>query len=322
MDSDRLLEYDRLSQRALLQLDHEHTVAFWTISPMEVHGPHLPLGTDVDIAQEALRRTARRWLELHPEDWALMLPPLPLGSDVLPLPGSLQVSGSLLERVVVEVGQGLARAGLRTLVIGNNHGGPRHMLALERATRRLRRLTGMVVVNPFGAFLRAMFERRPEVLARIGLPPDSELGGPRDVHAGAFETSLALAALGEEQVGPTYRDLPPTAIEPASPVARTVMRPLAGALRRSAPLLGPGAEDAARGLDYAAGLLDWIALDQVPSYIGPPAEADAQLGQRGLDAMAHQTVELLERALAGENLDEVSKPLLWNIRALARLPIG
>lgn len=319
MSDQRVLEAEALTQKQLLELDRSRVVVFWTVSPVEVHGPHLPLGTDIRVGEAVLRRAAGKLLARQPESLALFLPPLALGADVLPLPGSLQVSHGLLAQAIVEVGEGLHRAGFRTLVLGNNHGGPRHMLALEEARRRLQRRTGMVVVNPFGAFLRGMFERQPEVLRLAGLDSSSTLGGGTDVHAGAFETSLALAAFAEHVDG-CYRGLPETRIRPASRVAGA-LRSAGSLIRRAQPLLGERAPRAARGLEYAAGLLDWMALENTPTYVGPPAQAAAAVGERALEGMAEQVVDLLQRALRGESADQQTKPLLWDLRLLARLPL-
>lgn len=315
----RLLELEQLSQAGLLELDPKQTVAFWTISPVEVHGPHLPLGTDLRIGEGVLRRAAALWLEGDERRRALLLPPLPLGADVLPLPGSLEVSREVLEQAILQCGAGLARLGLSALVLGNNHGGPRHLIALEAAARKLERRTGLLVVNPFGAFLRAMIRRDPLTLELTGLYPDTGIGGSRDVHAGNLETSVALA-LFEQDVSPGYRELPATSIPPRSRTA-AAMRSTARLLRRRRSVLGHRADSGATGLDYAAGLLDWVSAKDVPSYVGPPAEATRERGQRCFEGMARFSADLLDRALAGEQVHRDTRPLLWELRALTRLPL-
>ena len=46
------------------------------VSPIEVHGPHLPLGTDVFVAEELRRRYAAALQEEFPDYTLVVLPSL------------------------------------------------------------------------------------------------------------------------------------------------------------------------------------------------------------------------------------------------------
>ncbi|MCC6751311.1 MAG: creatininase family protein [Deltaproteobacteria bacterium] len=312
-----LLPYEKLTQSALLALPREQAAVFWTVSPIEVHGPHLPLGTDIRVGDEVMRRTAKLWLAKYPNRPALMLPALCLGADTLRLPGSLQVSGELIVDAIVQVGTALHGIGFRTLVIGSNHGGPRHLIALEKARRILTKEKGMVVVNPFGAFMNAMTVRDPEVLGFAGMDPASPLGGNDDVHAGTFETSLALALFAED-VDPSYRKLPKVVVPRTGRVAG-LMRAAAQRLRRRQK--HGGHSRTALGLENAAGLLEWLAMKPTPGYVGEPPLADATVGDRALTGMATHALDLLEHTLAGDAPEKASEPFLWDARIIARLPL-
>lgn len=312
-----ILSYERLTQTALLALPRQQAVVFWTVSPIEVHGPHLPLGTDVRLGEDVVRRTAKLWLAKYPERPAIMLPPLCLGADVLPLPGSLPVSSSVIVDAVVQVGRALYDNGFRTLVFGSNHGGPRHLVALEQARRTLMEQSGMVVVNPFGALINALTSRDPALLTYAQMDPATPLGGPDDVHAGTLETSLALASFADD-VDPAYKTLPKVVVPRNGRVAG-VLRVAAEKLRGSRNE-GRSARTAL-GLDFAAGLLEWIAMKPTPGYVGEPASADAELGERALAGMAKYTLDLLERSIAGTAPEDVSEPLIWDARMLTRLPL-
>ncbi len=41
-----MIKFEELNWKELDEFDREKTVFFLPISPMEEHGPHLPLGTD------------------------------------------------------------------------------------------------------------------------------------------------------------------------------------------------------------------------------------------------------------------------------------
>jgi creatinine amidohydrolase len=47
-----IISYVRMSLPEIEALDREKTIFLMAVSPIEVHGPHLPLGTDVFVAEE------------------------------------------------------------------------------------------------------------------------------------------------------------------------------------------------------------------------------------------------------------------------------
>jgi len=74
----QVLSYVRMALPEIEALDRKKTIFLMALSPIEVHGPHLPLGTDIFIAEELLQRyTAalqRRISGLYPGHAALSLP--------------------------------------------------------------------------------------------------------------------------------------------------------------------------------------------------------------------------------------------------------
>ena len=53
------LKYEELTHTSASQLDPERTLVIATFSPLEVHGPHLPLGQDVFEAYHLATRARR-----------------------------------------------------------------------------------------------------------------------------------------------------------------------------------------------------------------------------------------------------------------------
>ena len=146
----------------------------------EAHGPHLPLATDVIIAQQAARRAAVRIDAAGAR--ALVLPPLAYAvteyaggfSGTISLP--LDTARSLVRDVIV----GATRTGFAGVVLCNAHLEPDNLRALNE---------GLELARAAGC--RAAFPdvtRKPHAL-RLG--HEFKSGA---CHAGRYETSLVLAA--------------------------------------------------------------------------------------------------------------------------------
>ena len=193
----RILDLQDLTAPELGALDRERTCFFIAISPIEEHGPHLPLGTDVFEAEGVARRLAAR-LAVERPGWSLVFhPPIALGADCFRYPGSVSIPPRVIEDVVASIALGLAGAGFRRFLVSSHHGGPGHNLALERAARRVRRRTGgrasvlslagrTIVDLYFKGGLAAHHER-------MGDDEATRRTLAVDCHAGAFETSEMLA---------------------------------------------------------------------------------------------------------------------------------
>jgi creatinine amidohydrolase len=149
------------------------------VGSIEHHGPHLPLATDLIMADEL----SRRIVDASPQD-AWLLPPLAFTkSDEHDwAPGTVWIGWETLMRTVVEVGQSVAHTPAQTLVFYNGHGG--NIALLQVALREVRRLTG----------LRTF-------LMNASIPAgDTENGF--GIHGGHGETSMIMA-LRPELVDPT-----------------------------------------------------------------------------------------------------------------------
>lgn len=110
------------------------------IGMTEAHGHHCPLGTDVLIP--------RHFLELIEErmgEELIIAPEIPYGHswNLAPYPGTIDISPTVFGDYVFEVGKGLAKWGVKKLVLFNGHGG--NTPALTHVMERLADL-GMTVL--------------------------------------------------------------------------------------------------------------------------------------------------------------------------------
>jgi creatinine amidohydrolase len=153
-------------------------IAVLPLAATEQHGPHLPLGTDVMIAQAYLARVRELLPAAIPATF-LPLQPVGISTEHVDFPGTLTLPTDIALGNWMALGESVARAGLRKLVMVTSHGG--NSAGMTLVAQDLRAQHGLLVVvtawSRFGA---------PE-----GLFPAEELR--HGIHGGAVETSIMLA---------------------------------------------------------------------------------------------------------------------------------
>jgi creatinine amidohydrolase len=203
---------EEMSTRALDALDRARTVVVLTVSPLEEHGPHLPLGVDAFTAQYFAGEIAQRLIAERP-GWSVVLAPtLHLGSFTFDAPGTVRVRQRVVRDALVDYGRAFASAGFRFILVANGHAGPTHMAALEEAAAIVSRRRGVRMASLSGwlawQFRVGRFLDRVEDKLGRPLGDDDRRAFAEDAHAGWWETSMMLM-LRPDLVDGGFRDLPP-----------------------------------------------------------------------------------------------------------------
>ena len=174
-------------------LDRGRTVAVLPLGATEQHGPHLPLSVDHALVDGILQAALAKLAADVP---VLVLPTQQVGysPEHGAFDGTLTLPYETVLATWIAIGEGVARAGMRKLLLFNAHGG--QVSLLDIAARELRARANLITYScswwnlPLGDEVKNLFSAEEH---RFG------------IHAGDIETSLMLAlrpghvAMGEAQ---------------------------------------------------------------------------------------------------------------------------
>ncbi|MEJ1171700.1 creatininase family protein [Variovorax sp. CCNWLW235] len=247
--------WSQLTTRDFAALDVAATVAVLPLGATEQHGPHLPLGVDTVLADGIVAAS----LPLLPADLPVLFLPtqqIGLSPEHARFAGTLTLSAETVIRMWKEIGAGVARAGVKKLVLFNAHGG--HVGAMDIVARELRAEHGLIVYSvswfnlPLG-----------DAGAQFGAG-EHRFG----VHAGDIETSMMLALAPQQVRMAEAKNFRSTSEQRAADYA----------------ILGNG----------KSAKLGWAMEDYNPQgAAGNAAAATAARGQAVVDAAAEQLALLL-----------------------------
>ncbi len=169
--------WNELNTHDFAGLSPDTTIAVLPIASTEQHGPHLPVATDVAIANGMLAELKRQ----RPDDLdILVLPTQEIGkaNEHVYGPGTLSLSAELLIPVWTAIGAKVAETGIRKLVIVNSHGGNVDIMSIVARELRVRHQMAVVGTQ----------------WARFGTPDGliSDHESRYGIHGGEVETSLML----------------------------------------------------------------------------------------------------------------------------------
>lgn len=181
------------------ELAERTPVALVPTGATEAHGPHLPLETDVIIAQGSCRRAAERLAADGIE--CVIAPPFYYGvtNFGMPFAGTVTITAEALQELVRGVCRSLSAHGFNRIVFSNHHLEPAHFNAIKEAASQVKEARVAV----------------PDVRDERWAATLTEEFRAGARHAGSYETSLVLAERPDLvkqdvmiELSPVWIDLP------------------------------------------------------------------------------------------------------------------
>lgn len=299
----RPIRWETLTKRQFDQIDRARAVVMLTCSPLEVHGPHLPLGADALEGEGLAERMLRFLPEPHRSRSFLKLPFVYAACDGVPQPGTLAFRPSTTIAVLEDLGRSLAAQGFRDVIVSNFHGSPRHFLAIETACDRVSRERGIRMVSLFSMMLSRLNGGGSELGDVLGhLPGVRKADLEGDTHGGLVETSQLLA-LHPDWVDPDYKTLPRRTVD--------LWLEERGEAKPPAPR-GKLAAIPQMLAAFKAGL----RFFSEETYSGAPAGASAELGEAILDTLGRHTAEAVVELWEGRLPAAEWHSPLWKLRPI------
>lgn len=265
------------------ELPRERTAVLLAISPLEQHGPHLPVGFDLFGAEYMTRRAAELFVMENP-GWTVLLPPaMPLGSNAFDMPGGIFTRQRVLRDILVDYLGSMCRHGFKNIVVMSVHGGTGHLVAMEEACEIVNRRYEARTVSPTGAlamkFFSGAYEKELDTMLPQPMTPAERHALKCDWHAGRWETSLMML-IAREMIRDGYRDLKPILIDDFRKVNDDLIK-----------TAGEGA-----------------------GYLGDPAAASPEFGEAMIRLFTRDAVTIMERiCVQGQQVGSQERSPLYDI---------
>ena len=176
-------DWTNISSAEAFGIDRARWIAVLPLAATEQHGPHLPFETDILIGEAYLERVRQQLPADIPVSF-LPMERIGISSEHTDFPGTQTLPPEVAIKSWMALGESVARAGLRKLVIVTSHGG--NSAAMSLVAQELRTHQRMLVVTTSWGRLSA-----PQALF-----PTEEI--EHGIHGGAVETSIMLARYGEQ----------------------------------------------------------------------------------------------------------------------------
>lgn len=269
-----ICKLDEMTWEDVDNLKRDQTIIFIPISPIEAHGPHLPLGTDIFAARDIADRAAIIVTAQSPEISAVLGNPIPLGCAMTAadFPGTISLSGIAMKLVVFDVVRSFVRHGFHNIIIVNHHLDPIHMKAILSAIDEISDLYSARIAELCSRVTYTeIVTKETEMIQAMGLNVNQEL------HADIKETSF-IKYRYPELLRRNFVDLPPVLLD-----VKECMHQGCTTFRQM------GAEEA---------------------YVGSPAASTKELGRLHLEEYGQLTAELALKLLNGHSLPEIHPRIL------------
>ena len=225
-----------MTWKEVAEIDKDKSILFATVAPIEEHGVHLPLATDL-IEGTNWSKGAMEILEQTTEYRCYYLPAFPIAAaSVNSFYGCIHFPMRTVCKVVKELLESVAGIGFRNVVVVASHADPEHQIAVEKAVRSVNRKYGEIAIAPMGAFFAPGRDVEKKQLMELQKYEESH---PDDFHAGWVETSC-MQAFDKEYVREGVEWLPKSRISEKDMISKKRQRL---AMREYGHLGDPAAAD-------------------------------------------------------------------------------
>jgi creatinine amidohydrolase len=161
------------------------TIAVLPVAATEQHGPHLPVSVDTVLVDGVV---AAALPHLAPDLQVLFLPTQAVGlsPEHARFPGTLTLKAETILRLWTDIGESVAAAGIKKLVLFNSHGG--QVSVMDIVARDLRARLDMLVYS-VSWFNLPLLDAQGDDVNTLFNADEHRFG----IHAGDIETSMMLA---------------------------------------------------------------------------------------------------------------------------------
>lgn len=259
------------------KLDKERSVIMVALSPIEEHGPHLPLGTDFIAANDCLLEVVNYLEENESEFNYIVHPPFPIGynENVMNFPGTIFYRSKTVENLLIDFGESIARSGIKKIIIINHHLDLGHIKAIDNAREYLLEKLNVQLLEVASRIIYSEENSKENI--------SNGVNSEQEIHADLRETSFMLYK-HSELVRNCYKELEPVYLD-----MKKFIRSGGKCFRKGGIIEG---------------------------YIGSPGNSTAIFGEKQFEDMITQTGNMILNFLKGGNVPEISsrmKSIMNNI---------
>lgn len=189
-----------MTWKEIKEIDKGKSIVFAVMAPIEEHGWHLPISTDL-LEGEYWSRNAAKIVERKLNTECCYLPTFPIAAaSVNEFYGSIHFSMKTTYEVAYGIMESLCCMGFRHVILIASHADPDHQIAVEKAVRKINRKYGISALAPMGQIFMGEGVKSSKELESF------ETEHADDFHAGWIETS-SLLAMDESYVREGYKTL-------------------------------------------------------------------------------------------------------------------
>lgn len=270
-----IFKLDEITNSEFNDLDRNKTIFFVTVSPIENHGKHNPLGMDL-IESEGINDLICDKFKEEFEDWNIVrCPNLTMGSGAFPGVGSISIRPIIIKEFLIDYLSSFAKQGFKYIFISGFHGSVRHLSAIEEAIEYVNKKYNSKIISPFGyVFTRVIAGKRDLEDKELNkLFRDNRF----DVHGGRFETSIVLYL--RPDLIKEFSNLPSSNLELKQPIQS--IKKLFKAFR-----------------EYG--------------YLGDPSKANKELGEKILNETVETFYKIIKTNVEEDNYHKKIRNISWD----------